>query len=202
MIDKPKKLFDTARTQLTAPAARSDHFIPSPQLPIATARQDVRSLLIAEFAKEVSAPVDDAGFAWRSGEDGDVLVLRATETRARPDRGRESCQADTGAHCRRGLGTAGIDAGASGGPTGAGPRSAPSRVRTAGRTPTGPRTPTTQRQDTGTPRRPPSSRLQPSRRRPQCRYWRPDTATSARPRWHSSMLGTLALTIATTAKTR
>jgi hypothetical protein len=78
MTDNPKKLSDTARTRLTAAAMRNDYLIAPPKLPVASARQVVRSLLKAGFAEEVPAPVSDPGYAWRTGEDGDVLVLRAT----------------------------------------------------------------------------------------------------------------------------
>lgn len=57
---------------------RNDHLIAPPKLPVAAARQVVRSLLSAGFAEEVPTPMSDSGYAWRTGEDGDVLVLRAT----------------------------------------------------------------------------------------------------------------------------
>jgi len=78
MIDKPRKLSATARAVLTSAAARDDHLIRPPRLPIAAARQVVRSLLQAGLADEVPAPIEDAGYAWRTGEDGEVLMLRAT----------------------------------------------------------------------------------------------------------------------------
>ena len=79
MTDKPKKLSDTAHALLTAAAARNDHLIAAPpKLPVAAARQVVRSLLRAGFAEEVPAAISNPGYAWRTGEDGDVLVLRAT----------------------------------------------------------------------------------------------------------------------------
>jgi hypothetical protein len=78
MTDKPKKLSDTARALLTVAATRGDHLIRPPKLPIAAARQVVRSLLGAGLAEEVPARVDDAGYAWRTSEDGEVLMLRAT----------------------------------------------------------------------------------------------------------------------------
>ena len=78
MTDKPKKLSDTARALLTVAATRCDHLIRPPRLPIAAARQVVRSLLNAGLAEEVPAPIDDAGYGWRTGKDGGVLVLRAT----------------------------------------------------------------------------------------------------------------------------
>jgi hypothetical protein len=78
MTDKPRKLSDTARTLLTAAAMRNDYLIALPKLPVAAARQVVRSLLNAGFAEEVPTPVSGPGYAWRTGEDGGVLVLRAT----------------------------------------------------------------------------------------------------------------------------
>jgi hypothetical protein len=78
MTDKPKKLSDTARALLTSAAMRDDHLIRPPRLPVAAARQVIRSLLNAGWAEEVPAPIDDAAYAWRTGEDGEVLMLRAT----------------------------------------------------------------------------------------------------------------------------
>src|ERR1700760_4953361 len=78
MPDKPKKLSDTTRALLTSAAMRDDHLIPLPRLPEAAARQVIRSLLARGLAEEVPAPIDDAGYAWRTGEDGGVLMLRAT----------------------------------------------------------------------------------------------------------------------------
>jgi hypothetical protein len=78
MTDKPKKLSATARALLTVAATRGDHLIRPPKLPIVAARQVVRSLLGAGLAEEVSAPIDDAGYAWRTREGGEVLMLRAT----------------------------------------------------------------------------------------------------------------------------
>jgi hypothetical protein len=78
MTDTPKKLSETARALLTAAAVRNDHLIRPPQLPIAAARQVIRSLLNAGLAVEVPALIEDAAYAWRTGEDGNVLVLHAT----------------------------------------------------------------------------------------------------------------------------
>src|SRR4051812_20021797 len=78
MTDKSKKLSETAHALLTAAAARDDHLIRPPQLPGAAARQVVRSLLNAGFAEEISAPIDDFGFAWRKAEDDANMMLRAT----------------------------------------------------------------------------------------------------------------------------
>ena len=49
-----------------------------PRLPVAAARQVIRSLLNGGQAEEVPAPIDDAGYVWRTDEDGDVLMLQAT----------------------------------------------------------------------------------------------------------------------------
>jgi hypothetical protein len=78
MTNKPKPISDTARALLTAAATRGDYLVRPPKLPIAAARQVVRSLLIAGLVDEVPAPIDDAGFAWRAGEDGGLLMLQAT----------------------------------------------------------------------------------------------------------------------------
>jgi hypothetical protein len=78
MIDKPKKLSDTARALLTVAALRNDHLIAPPKLPAAAARQVVRSLLNARLAEEVPALISDSGYPWRTGADGGVLALRAT----------------------------------------------------------------------------------------------------------------------------
>jgi biotin operon repressor len=79
MTDKPKKLSDTARALLTSAAMRDDHVIQLPRLPVAAARQVIRSLLNAGLVEEVPAPIDDVGYAWRTGENGGVLMLRATK---------------------------------------------------------------------------------------------------------------------------
>jgi hypothetical protein len=76
--DKPKKPFDMARALLTVAAVRNDHLIAALKLPVAAARQVVRSLLNAGFAEEVPVPINHPGYAWRTGEDGGVLALRAT----------------------------------------------------------------------------------------------------------------------------
>jgi hypothetical protein len=74
--DKPKKPFDMARALLTVAAVRNDHLIAALKLPVAAARQVVRSLLNAGFAEEVPVPINHPGYAWRTGEDGGVLALR------------------------------------------------------------------------------------------------------------------------------
>jgi hypothetical protein len=78
MADKLKKLSDTARALLTTAMARDDNLIPPPQLPTAAARQVARSLLTAGLAEEVPTAIGSAAYAWRIGEQGDVVVLRAT----------------------------------------------------------------------------------------------------------------------------
>jgi hypothetical protein len=78
MTDKPKKLSDTARALLTAAAMRNDHLVPLPKLPVAAARQVVRSMLSTGLVKEVPAPNSDPRYAWRTGQHGEVLALRAT----------------------------------------------------------------------------------------------------------------------------
>ena len=60
MADTSKKLSDTARAVLTLAATRDDHLARPPQLPIAAARQVIRSLLNAGLVEEVPAPIDDA----------------------------------------------------------------------------------------------------------------------------------------------
>src|SRR5581483_3026194 len=50
-----------------------------PQLPVAAARQVIRSLLNAGLVEEIPASVEDADFAWRTGDHGGALMLRATE---------------------------------------------------------------------------------------------------------------------------
>jgi len=80
MPETSLKLSNTARIVLTHAAAREDHLVRLPQLPLAAARQVVRSLLNGGLVEEIRAPVEDADFAWRTGDDGDALMLRATAT--------------------------------------------------------------------------------------------------------------------------
>ena len=75
MTEKMKKLSETAPALLTAAAARDDHMIRPPQLPAASARQVVRSLLNAELAEEIPAAIDDAGYVWRKTDNGADLML-------------------------------------------------------------------------------------------------------------------------------
>src|ERR1700690_2401402 len=78
MPETSPKLSNTARTVLTLAAARDDHLVQLPLLPVAAARQVVRSLLNGGLVEEIPAPVEDADFAWRTGEEGVALMLRAT----------------------------------------------------------------------------------------------------------------------------
>jgi hypothetical protein len=96
-VDKPKKLSDTARALLTVAATRGDHLIRPPKLPIAAARQVVRSLLNAGQVEEVPARVEDAVTP------GGACAPRH-KVRARSDRRTRGVFADTGAHRGRGLG--------------------------------------------------------------------------------------------------
>ena len=78
-MNPPKKLSDTARALLTLAATRDDHLIRPPQLPLAAARQVVRSLLNAGSAEEVTPPIEDAEYIWRTSDDDRALVLQATD---------------------------------------------------------------------------------------------------------------------------
>lgn len=78
MTDTPKKLSETARALLTCAASRPDHLMHSPQLPVAAARQVVRSLLKAGFVQEVPASKGDPTDAWRIDADGVPVRLQAT----------------------------------------------------------------------------------------------------------------------------
>ena len=78
MPETSPKLSNTARTVLSLAAARDDHLVRVPQLPVAAARQVIRSLLNAGFIEEIPASVNDANFSWRTGEDGEALMVRAT----------------------------------------------------------------------------------------------------------------------------
>jgi hypothetical protein len=78
MTTKAKPLSQTQRLLLIGAAARNDHLVPFPQLPVAAAPQVIRSILNAALVEEVPAPIGDASYAWRTGEDGSVLMLRVT----------------------------------------------------------------------------------------------------------------------------
>lgn len=73
-----KKLSETARAALTAAKARPDRLVRPPRLPIAAARQVVRSLLIGGLVEEVHVQVQDDTYVWRTGDDGVAMMLRAT----------------------------------------------------------------------------------------------------------------------------
>ncbi len=72
------KLSDTARAVLEHATTREDHLVRPPSLPAAARDQVVRSLLNRGLVEEVPAPITDGAYAWRTGEDGTVLMLRAT----------------------------------------------------------------------------------------------------------------------------
>jgi hypothetical protein len=74
-----RELSNTARAVLTLAVEREGHLVQLPQLPVAAARQVVRSLLSAGLVEEIAAPTVDADFAWRDAEDGGPLMLRVTE---------------------------------------------------------------------------------------------------------------------------
>ena len=78
MTEHPIKLSATARAMLTLAATREDRLVRPPQLPVAAARQVVRSLLNNGFVEEVPAPTDDPAYVWREIADGTKLALRAT----------------------------------------------------------------------------------------------------------------------------
>src|SRR5947209_19881831 len=78
MTKAPIKLSDTGRAMLMLAATREDHLVRPPQLPIAAARQVVRSLLNHGLVEEVPASSDEPVFVWRQTEDGSALVLWAT----------------------------------------------------------------------------------------------------------------------------
>ena len=72
------KLSDTARAVLEHAATREDHLVRPPSLPAAARQKVVRSLLNRGLVEELPAPIADGAYAWRTGEDGAVLMLRAT----------------------------------------------------------------------------------------------------------------------------
>ena len=79
MAKTPNKLSDTARAMLTLAATREDRLVRPPTLPAAARLQVVRSLLNNGLVEEVPAPIEDAAYTWRAGDDGMVLILRATD---------------------------------------------------------------------------------------------------------------------------
>ena len=78
MTKTPLKISDTGRAMLTLAISREDRLVRPPTLPAAARSQVVRSLLNNGLVEEVPAPMTDDAYAWRTGEDGVVLVLRAT----------------------------------------------------------------------------------------------------------------------------
>jgi hypothetical protein len=74
-----KHLSNTARAVLILAASREDHLAQLPRLPVAAARQVIRSLLSAGLVEEITAPIEDADFAWRDAEDGGALMVSVTE---------------------------------------------------------------------------------------------------------------------------
>ena len=79
MTDKPIKVSATGRAMLTLAATRTDRLVPPQTLPVAAARQVVRSLLNGDLIEEVPAPADEPSFFWCQADDGTPLALRATE---------------------------------------------------------------------------------------------------------------------------
>ena len=79
MAKSPNKLSDTARAMLTLASTREDRLVRPPTLPTAARLQVVRSLLNNSLVEEVSAPNEDAAYAWRTTDDGSTLMLRATD---------------------------------------------------------------------------------------------------------------------------
>ena len=79
MAKAPNKLSDTARAILTLAATREDRLVRPPTLPAAARLQVVRSLLNNGLVEEIPAPIDDGAYAWRAGDDGTALMLRATD---------------------------------------------------------------------------------------------------------------------------
>jgi hypothetical protein len=79
MTDKTIKLSTTGRAVLMQAATQEDRLVPPPKLPIAAARQVVRSLVSNGLTEEAAAATDEAEFLWRTGDDAMPLVLRATD---------------------------------------------------------------------------------------------------------------------------
>ena len=79
MTYKTKPLSASAYAVLTFVAERADHLVRLPRLPIAAARQVIRSILNAGLVEELPAPIDDVDHVWCTDQDGRVLTLRATE---------------------------------------------------------------------------------------------------------------------------
>ena len=79
MAKATTKISDTARAMLTLAATTPDRLVRPPQLPVAAARQVVRSLLNNGYVEETPAATEHTAYAWRTGDDGTVLMLRATD---------------------------------------------------------------------------------------------------------------------------
>jgi hypothetical protein len=78
MMDKPKPMSATAHAVLALAATRDDHLVHLPRLPVAAARQVIRSMLNAGLIEELPAATVDLAHVWRTGQHGEVLALRAT----------------------------------------------------------------------------------------------------------------------------
>jgi hypothetical protein len=61
MTEKLKPVSATARAVLTLVATRDDNLVQLPRLPVAAARQVIRSMLNAGLVEELPTLVDDAG---------------------------------------------------------------------------------------------------------------------------------------------
>jgi hypothetical protein len=84
MTDKPEKLSDTARALLISAAMRGDHLIQLPRLPVAAARQVIRSLIqgVDDFVVALSAFVPGVEHGLR-GKAHDVRASRPPRHRER-----------------------------------------------------------------------------------------------------------------------
>ena len=78
MTDELKPMSATARAVLALDTTRDDHLVQLPHLPVAAARQVVRSMLNAGLVEELSAATVDPAYVWRTGQDGEALAPRAT----------------------------------------------------------------------------------------------------------------------------
>ena len=79
MTDKPIKLSSTGRAMLMLARTRGDRLLRPPTLPVAAARQVVRSMLSAGVIEEIELTADIPEFFWREADDGRRLALRTTE---------------------------------------------------------------------------------------------------------------------------
>jgi hypothetical protein len=86
MTDKPNTLSHTARRLLTAAANRRDLLLQVPELPIAAARQVLRSLLNSGLAEKISSSDADPGYAMETSPVSDArggdVARRTTESPA------------------------------------------------------------------------------------------------------------------------